>query len=178
MSCFLCVFFLGLVFAALTVSLLKATTHDRCLLIDIYALDPDKVFIGPLTQDIQDFEIFAVFELPPSYKLRPFTVKFMDGYGAGDYADKMRLLMPTYRVGSMHKCMLRTFPSTRIMLERPGDTFMPGYDNLVLATAAATAGFMACAGLLMIMMYRNINVEDRMKETARNVRNRVLDLLF
>ena len=169
--CFVVTFVVAIMFAWATVLLLKATTHVSCVVIDLYALDEEGVFIEAGAYPLDGFEIFAVFELPRDYKMKPLTVRLLRGFGNPDLKYKMGMLFPAYKVGSAHTCMLRTYPSPKVMLERPDGGAASGYDTLVIATAAASGGFMACACLLAAMMYFNVNAEDRMKEAARSARN-------
>lgn len=170
MSCLVALLLLSFVFAAVTVMMVKSTAHEPCVVIDIYGLDPDGVLIGPTTQIVGEFSIFAVFELPRSYKLKMLTVRLLSGFGVSDYEYKLHtLLLPAYKVGTPHTCMIRTFPNTKVMLEHKGGWMTPGYDNLVIGMAVASGGFLACALLVAFLEHSRINVNERVKSWVQRV---------
>jgi hypothetical protein len=74
-----------------------------------------------------------------------------------------KLLLPAYKIGTRHTCMIRTFPKNKVMLEHSGDWLTTGYDNWVIGTALAATGFLACALLVGFLEHSRINVNERLK---------------
>lgn len=164
--------FFAVVFAVLSVLISKSTSHMRCVVIDIYGLDDKNNYITATTYPITDFRIYVVFEPPKSYKLDSFSVKLFEGFGPVDLHYKMEMLSPTYRIGTVHQCVVRTFPTKKVGLNMADEhSYFRYTDNLAIGAMVAAAGFAACVFLMVFMMHLGIRVriEDKAKEWARRL---------